>query len=138
MPVTGNLALDQYKRAARFKNENEIGKPNYYKVKLDNQITVEMSPTERGAHIRFSFPKKSDSYIILDGYTGTSMVKIFPEENKIIGYVRNGRGVKENFRNYFVIQFDKPIKDFGTWENEKGEKFKGEMESEGRGAGAFI
>lgn len=138
MPVTGNLALDQYKRAARFKHENEIGKPNYYKVKLDNQITVEMSPTERGAHIRFSFPKKSDSYIILDGYTGTSMVKILPKENKIIGYVRNGRGVKENFRNYFVIQFDKPIKDFGTWENVKGEKFNGEMEREGKGAGAFI
>jgi putative alpha-1,2-mannosidase len=46
--------------------------------------------------------------------------------------------VKENFRNYFVIQFDKPIKDFGTWENVKGEKFNGEMEREGRGAGAFI
>lgn len=138
MPVTGKLAVDQFKRAASFSHKNEIAKPNYYKVTLDNQITTEMSPTERGVHIRFSFPEKSGSYLILDGYTGMSMVKILPKENKIIGYVHNGRGLKENFKNYFVIQFDKPIREFGTWENRKGKIWSGELIHEGEGAGAWI
>ena len=138
MPVTGKLALDQFKRAARFSHKNEIAKPNYYKVKLDNNITAEISPTERGAHLRFSFPKKGGSYVTLDGYTGMSMVKILPKENKVIGYVHNGRGLKENFKNYFVIQFDKPIREFGTWENRKGEKWDGELEREGKGVGAWV
>lgn len=138
MPVTGKLAVDQFKRAASFSHKNEIARPNYYKVTLDNQITTEMSPTERGVHIRFSFPEKSGSYLILDGYTGMSMVKILPKENKIIGYVHNGRGLKENFKNYFVIQFDKPIREFGTWENRKGKTWSGELTREGEGTGAWI
>lgn len=138
MPVTGNLVVDQFKRAAKFSHKNEIAKPNYYKVTLDNRITTEMSPVERGVYIRFSFPKRKDSYVILDGYTGLSQVKILPEENKVIGYVHNGRGLNENLKSYFVIQFDKPIRDYGIWENQKGEKWAGQTEKEGSGVGAWM
>ena len=138
MPVTGNLAVDQFKRAAKFSHENEIAKPNYYKVTLDNRITAEISPVERGAHLRFSFPKGTGSYLVLDGYTGVSQVKILAKENRVIGYVQNGRGLKFNLKNYFVIQFDKPIVGFGTWENKTGEEHDGEAEREGRGVGAWL
>lgn len=137
MPVTGNLVVDQFKRAAKFSHSNEIAKPNYYKVTLDNRITAEISPVERGAHLRFSFPKGA-SYLVLDGYTGLSNVKVLPGENKIVGFVRNGRGLTENFRNYFVIQFDKPIRGYGTWEGRTGEMHDGESEREGRGVGAWL
>lgn len=137
MPVTGSLFVDQFKRAAKFSHSNEIAKPHYYKVTLDNHITAEISPVERGAHLRFSFPKAA-SYLILDGYTGLSNVKILPAENKVIGFVRNGRGLKENFRNYFVIQFDKPIRSYGTWDSKTGEKHAGEAEREGSGVGAWL
>ncbi len=138
MPVTGLLALNQFDRAAKFSHENEIAKPNYYKVKLDNQITTEMSPTERGAHLRFSFPKKQKSYVVFDGYTGFSQVKIYPKENRITGYVHNGRGLTDNFKSYFVIQFDRPIRDYGVWENREQQRWSGEREREGRGAGAWV
>lgn len=37
-------------------------------------------------------------------------MKILPEQNRIIGYTtRNSGGVPENFKNYFVIEFDKPF-----------------------------
>ncbi|WP_423149011.1 GH92 family glycosyl hydrolase [Rubrolithibacter danxiaensis] len=137
MPVTGKLAVDQYERAAKFSHSNEIAKPNYYRVKLDNNITTEMSPTERGAHLRFSFPR-SRSYLVLDGYTNMSMVKIIPSERKIIGYVHNGRGLKPNFKNYFVIVFDKPFVSFGTWNNRNNEVLKGKLTDEGMGKGAYI
>lgn len=138
MPVTGLLALNQFDRAAKFSHDNEVAKPNYYKVKMDNEITTEMSPTERGAHLRFSFPKKQKSYVVLDGYTGFSQVKIHPKENRITGYVRNGRGLTENLKSYFVIQFDRPIRDFGVWENREQQQWNGEREREGRGAGAWV
>ena len=42
-----------------------------------------------------------------------SEVKIYPKEGKNNGYVHNGRGLKENFKKFFIIQFDKPIRDYG-------------------------
>lgn len=138
MPVTGELVLDQFGRAARFSHQNEVAKPNYYKVELANHITTEISPVERGAHLRFSFPKGGKSYLVLDGYTGLSQVQILPKENKIIGWVHNGRGLKKNTKNFFIIQFDKPIKSFGVWENRKNQKWEGETTREGEGIGAWV
>src|SRR5690606_22422536 len=106
--------------------------------KFNNGINTEMSPTERGVHIRFTFPKSQKSYVVLDGYTKMSMVKIIPEERKIIGYVNNGHYVPGNFKNYFVIVFDKPFVSFGTWENRKNTINEEELTKEGEGAGAYI
>lgn len=138
MPVTGELVVDQYERAARFSHDNEVAKPHYYRVKLNNGITTEMSPTERGVHTRFSFPRSEGSYVVLDGYTGMSMVKIMPKERRIVGYVHNGRGLQNNFKNFFVIQFDKPFVAQGTWNNRNGIIAKDNLADEGRGIGAYI
>ena len=55
MPEEGDLRVTDDARGAAFKHENEIAKPHYYRVKFDNSITTEISPVERGAHMRFSF-----------------------------------------------------------------------------------
>lgn len=138
MPVIGKLTVDENSRATGFSHDNETAKPDYYKVKLDNGITTEIAPTERGAHLRFSFPKKQDSYIVLDGYTKMSMVKIIPEERKIIGYVNNGHYKVGNFKNYFVAVFDKPFVAHGTWENRKNTVQAAAANAEGEGVGAYI
>lgn len=138
MPVINELVVDENKRSTKFSHDDEIAKPNYYKVKLKNEIVTEISPSERGAHLRFSYPKGKKSYLVLDGYTNISSVKIFPKENKITGFVNNGEGFKEGFKNFFVIKFDKPIQKFGTWENRKNTIQAGSTEAEGRGKGAYI
>jgi len=140
MPMIGELVVNQEKRASKFSHKNEIGKPNYYKVTLDNGITTEMAPTTRGVHLRFSFPSAGDAYLVLDGYTNMSEVKIDAQKRQISGWVNNQRFVNNssNFRNYFVVQFDKPFEAFGTWENQKDEIFSGESHREGKGAGAYI
>lgn len=138
MPVIGELIVDQDKRATEFSHEDEIAKPNYYKVKFKNQITAEISPSERGAHLRFSFPKGQKSFLVLDGYTNISSVRIFPKENKITGYVNNGEGFKPGFKNYFVIKFDKSIKNYGTWENRKNTINADSTDAEGLGKGAYV
>ena len=141
MPVTGKLTLNEHDRATKFSHENEIAKPHYYKVLLDNGISTEISPTERGAHLRFQFPKNEDAYLILDGYTGVSEVKIDVKKRRITGYVNNGRGMQRfdgNFKNYFVIQFDKPFKAQGIWDNTSNKKWDDKISGEGKGIGAYL
>lgn len=138
MPEAGELIVDQDKRAAAFSHANETAKPHYYKVKFDNGISTEMSPTERGAHLRFSFPKGKDAYIVLDGYTKQSKITIIPGERKITGYVNNQRFAPESFRNYFVIIFDQPFEAYGTWENKNNSIQPDAADAEGDGKGAYI
>ncbi|TDQ08813.1 GH92 family glycosyl hydrolase [Pedobacter metabolipauper] len=138
MPVTGKLTVNENDRKAGFDHKDEIAKPHYYKVKLSNDIVTEISPTERGAHLRFSFPKNGKSFLVLDGYTGMSMVTIHPKEKKITGYVHNGRGLTDNLKSYFEISFDQPFINYGTWENKDNVVSEGTLTAEGKGQGAYI
>ena len=114
MPVADKLVFDEDKRASWYSHKAEVVKPYFYKVYLaDHDITAEMAPTERAAMFRFTYPETKESYLVLDAFDRGSYVKIIPEENKIIGYsTRNTGGVPENFKNYFVLQFDKPLLSF--------------------------
>ncbi|MDR1632418.1 MAG: GH92 family glycosyl hydrolase [Dysgonamonadaceae bacterium] len=109
MPVTGKPVFDENERASWFSHKAEIAKPYYYRVYLaDHDVVTEITPTERAAVFRFTFPQSENAYVVIDAFDKGSFVKIIPEENKIIGYtVRNSDGVPDNFRNYFVVVFDK-------------------------------
>ena len=116
MPVTGKPNLDEKSRASWFSHKSETAQPHYYKVYLaDYDIVTELTPTERAAMFRFTFPK-ADSYIVVDAYDQGSHVEIIPEQRMIKGYTtRNSGGVPANFRNYFVVQFDKPFEHVATF-----------------------
>jgi predicted alpha-1,2-mannosidase len=137
MPMS-ELVVDENQREAKFSHANEIAKPNYYKVQFDNKITTEISPSERGAHLRFTYPSGKKSFLVLDGYTKLSGVKIYPKEKKITGFVNNGRGFKNGWKSYFVMQFDQPIKAYGTWENKKNTINADSTEAQGLGKGAYV
>lgn len=111
MPITGKLVFDQDERSSWFSHKAEIAKPYYYSVYLaDHDVTTEITPTERAALFRFTFPENEHSYIIVDAFDKGSQVKIIPSENKIVGYTtKNSGGVPANFKNYFVVVFDKPF-----------------------------
>lgn len=111
MPVVGKPEFDEDKRASWFSHKGEIAKPHYYKVYLaEHDVVTEMVPTERAAMFRFTFPESDASYVVIDAFNNGSFIQIIPSENKIIGYsTRNSGGVPENFKNYFVIVFDKPF-----------------------------
>ena len=140
MPEVGELVVNEDARASKFSHANEIAKPHYYRVTLDNGITTEMAPTTRGVHLRFTYPRKGDAYLVLDGYFAMSGMKIDPAKRQISGWVNNQRFVNhpETFRNYFVIQFDRPFEEYGLWENEHDERFPGMTEGEGKGYGAYV
>ena len=120
MPVSGRVAMDEKQRASWFSHKGEVAQPHYYKVYLaDYDIVTELTPTERAAMFRFTFPKDS-SFVVVDAYDCGSYIKIIPQENKIVGYTtRNSGGVPGNFKNYFVIQFDKAFEYTATFSSEK-------------------
>jgi len=109
MPVVGEPVFNEDKRASWFSHKAETAKPHYYSVYLaDHDVVTEISPTERAAIFRFTFPESEHSFVVVDAFDKGSYVKIIPEENKIIGYTtKNTGGVPRNFKNYFVVVFDK-------------------------------
>jgi predicted alpha-1,2-mannosidase len=138
MPVSGKVTFDQDKRASWFSHKSEIAKPYYYSAYLaDYDITAEITPTLRAAMFRFTFPENNDSYVIIDAFDKGSCVKIIPEENKIAGYTtKNSGGVPENFRNYFVVIFDKPFTYKATVKN--GDIRVNELEVTDEHTGAIV
>src|SRR5687768_15819967 len=117
MPVTNKIKFRQDDRASWFSHKAEVSKPYYYSVYLaDADVTTEITPTERAAQFRFTFPKTDSAFIVVDAFDKGSYIKIIPKENKIIGYTtRNSGGVPENFKNYFIITFDKPFTVAHAW-----------------------
>lgn len=111
MPITGSIKVNQDARASWFSHKAEKATPYYYSVYLaDHNVTTEITPTERAAMFRFTFPETDSSYVVIDAFDRGSYVKIDADKNQIIGYTtRNSGGVPQNFKNYFVITFDKPF-----------------------------
>ena len=111
MPVTGKAVFNQDERASWFSHKAETATPYYYKVYLaDHDVVTEIAPTERAAAFRFTFPENDHSYVVVDAFDKGSFVKVIPSENKIIGYTtKNSGGVPANFKNHFVLVFDKPF-----------------------------
>lgn len=136
MPVTGKLKFDEDSRASWFSHKSEVSKPYYYSVYLaDADVTTEITPTERAAQFRFTFPKTDSSFVVVDALNKGSYIKILPKEQKIIGYTtKHARGpLPQNFKNYFVIHFDKSFNLSKTW-SDKSLKDGLELQSDHTGA----
>ena len=111
LPITGKPEFDQDKRASWFSHKAEIATPYYYRVYLaDYDIVAELAPTERACAMRFTYPESDKSFVVVDAFDKGSYVKILPEKQMIVGYTtKNSGGVPDNFKNFFVVKFDKPF-----------------------------
>jgi predicted alpha-1,2-mannosidase len=121
MPVTRKAVFREDDRASWFSHKSETATPYYYSVYLaDHDVTTEITPTERAAALRFTFPKTDSAFVVIDAMDKGSYIKIIPAENKIIGYTtRHQDKLPDNFKNYFVIYFDKPFTFRKTWKDDK-------------------
>ena len=111
LPITGKPEFDQDKRASWFSHKAEIATPYYYRVYLaDYDVVAELAPTERACAMRFTYPESDKSFVVVDAFDKGSYVKILPEKQMIVGYTtKNSGGVPANFKNFFVVKFDKPF-----------------------------
>jgi predicted alpha-1,2-mannosidase len=118
MPFTTGKP-DTLKRppVSKFSHKNETASPAYYKVLLDNSgVVAEMTGSVRSGMLKFTFPGKSGSYILIRMNSDEKIGKVWidKEKKEIAGYnpvhrIYQGWGQSAGFSGYFVIRFDKPF-----------------------------
>lgn len=136
MPGVGKPKFKEEERASWFSHKAETAKPYHYSVYLaDINVTTELTPTERAAFFKFDFPKTDSAYVVIDALNKGSYIKIIPKERKILGYTtKYARGKYENFKNYFVVQFDKDFDLTTLWKDNALVNGQLEITSEHTGA----
>ena len=139
MATTGKPIFDEEGRASWFSHKAETAKPYHYKVYLaDYDITAELAPTERACLMRFTFPKTDSANVIVDAFDRGSFVRLLPDKRTIVGYTtKNSGGVPDNFKNYFVVVFDR---DFAAARLADGKKLfaADKQELQANHAGAIV
>lgn len=137
LPTVGKPVFDEAKRASWFSHKEEKATPYYYSVYLaDYDVTAELCPTERAALMAFTFPKTDQANVVIDAFDKGSYIQVIPSERKVIGFsTRNSGGVPDNFRNYFVIEFDH---DFDAFVSVKDGQLISANEQKGNHVGAII
>lgn len=155
MPTVGmdETKTDEKGYGSSYSHENEKAQPGYYSVILNkNNILAELTATEHVAVHRYTFQPadKDNAFVLIDpshalggGFSKGVKVEINPEKNEISGYgINAGDFVGEGraFTVYFSAIFNKPFKNFGTWEGNKlsaGTKTYEKKENKIR-AGAYL
>ena len=144
MPQIGELKLLPKDRALPFEHSDEVSHPYYYSVLLNagnkQQIKGEIAAASRAGIVQFTFPASEQARFIIQGIDLNpeladpsndygpriknikGYVKIDTVKNEITGYNPDRMSAQigprlPNFKGYFVIQCDKKIGSFGTWDN---------------------
>jgi predicted alpha-1,2-mannosidase len=102
---------------SKLNHKNESASPAYYRLQFDNPIIItEMTGSVRSGILRFTFPGKTTSYILVRMNSDERQGKIWidKQKNEILGYnpvhrIYQGRGQSAGFSGYFVLRFDKPF-----------------------------
>ena len=108
MPTGNKNVYKENDRRSWFSHKGEVCQPHYYSVYLaDHDVKAELTPTERAAAFRFTCPEGMN-YFVIDAFSKGRDIKI--DGKRITGIsTHNHGGVPENFANYFVVEFDRPV-----------------------------
>ncbi len=129
--VTTSPSTDfRHQYAASFSHDHEEAHPGYYRVALDNGITVELSSTTRTGVARIAFPPGVSRSLLIrtsDSEVGSSEAhtSIDAARQTISGSVTSGNFCgyidpvdrRSYYTFYFVIQLDQRVASYGVWQN---------------------
>ena len=110
MPIRDTSLTDEHERASWFSHKSEEARPYYYQVYLcDPDVNVEITPTERAAVMRFTYPDSRTAGFVVDPMCAGVELKML-DERTLAGFTTYNRGgVPEGFRNWFVIRSSRPF-----------------------------
>lgn len=105
---------------SKFNHRSEEASPAYYKVDLSSfRITAEIAGSVRSGIMQFSYPGRTESYLLIRMNSDENEGKVWidPNRNEIDGYnpvhrIYQGNGKNAGFCGYFVIRFDKPFRQY--------------------------
>ncbi len=126
MPITGPMigreGYEGYK--SKFSHTSEIVKPGYHKVVLERYgITAELTSTKRVGFHRYSFPATNEAYVLFDVGAPIAMTKVQDaairrvNARELAGHslLAPTQRRSKPLDVYFVVQFNRDMTDFGTW-----------------------
>jgi predicted alpha-1,2-mannosidase len=112
MPTLSELAFQNRGYAAGFRHQNETAQPGYYAVKLDNNIFVELTATQRAGFHRYTFPVGSaERDVVLDLTHRDRVLDSYlhvVDSTHIEGYRRSSSWAKDQIV-YFAAEFSQPF-----------------------------
>jgi predicted alpha-1,2-mannosidase len=124
LPTFGALpsSFDHKRYAARYSHDGEIGKPGYYKVKLERDITVECTATTRAGVERYTWAGGVSGTLLVNVGQANDKEPVFASSIKVLDD-RTITGTVETqafcggrpYTSYFTTRFDRPFREFGTW-----------------------
>jgi len=136
MPVTRDVELspsadDAFSMySSWFSHDRETASPGYYKVALDNGVTVELSAALRAGVARFAWAKAKPANLLFrtsDSEIGSSdaQVTVDPARREVTGSVTSGNFCgylspdrRESYYTlHFVAEFDQPFAAGGAWQD---------------------
>lgn len=111
MPLrTKNLNIKN-NYATKFSHQNETASAGFYKVKLDNDIDVQLTASQRVGIHQYTFPKSDTGAIFIDLFhrdkTLNCTLKIIDSVTIVGSRISEGWAVEQHV--YFRIKFSKPI-----------------------------
>lgn len=140
MPTQGKLQMNpgtakdtKSGYRSEFSHANETAEAGYYKVKLDDDnITAELTATNRVGLHQYTFPKSDQSHIILDLMSGIynyddktvwTYVRVV-NDTLVTGY-RQTYGWARTRTVYFSMSFSKPFKGYGQKNYDAKQAYRG-------------
>jgi predicted alpha-1,2-mannosidase len=139
--TTGPIVTQGQDLQSPYSHSEEKASPGYYQVRLLQwDINAELTATDRTGVARFTFPAGKPANILLPisrtlNYATSASVHVVGDR-QVEGYVEDRAfcGNKQTYKVYFMMTFDRPFAQFGTWTgkhyNGPGEVADGTREAE--------
>ena len=121
MPVVGDWTVPPAYSEAYYDKARETAAPGYYSVYLDTFKTkVELTATQATALMRFTFPATERAHVILNLQGRGGEVEVVGD-HVVRGVVARHNDNDARDGRYFVAEFSKPFKSFGTFRKSGGD-----------------
>lgn len=106
-------------RALAFDHDDEVARPDHYRVHLDGGIIAETAPADHGGVWRFTFPESAPTgSLVVDTVDNNGSFTVDPATGTLTGWVDNGSGLSVGRSRMFVHgTFDRPATAAGVAPN---------------------
>lgn len=103
-------------RGIAFDHDDEVARPDHYRVHLDGGIIAETAPADHGGIWRFTFPEGAPrGSLVVDTVDNNGTFTIDPASGTLTGWVDNGTGLSVGRSRMFVHGvFDRAASATGT------------------------
>src|SRR3954465_11317186 len=146
LPITGAIGTSPGTGwagyAGRYTKANESAAPGYYKNKLDNyNTTVELSATKRSGFMKLTYPNTTSARLLVNpsrSATGNRTGSVSISGSQLTGTATGGGfcGSSKTYQIFYVIQFDRAPRGFGTWLGGTGNA--GSASTSGTNSGGYV